>query len=298
MLPAAALVAALAVSAGTGWQLRGIDETGVPPGVLRAAEHVEIAVIDTGADVSVPEIATRTSGSFDARNGTSNVRDANGHGTFVTSIVAAYGGDARLLLIKAGSSSGAFTDVTESVAIRYAVSHGARIINLSIGGPSTSKTERAAIRFAATHDVLVVTAAGNDHAMGNPVEYPAALVQPVGSKGAAGSGLVVAASAEGNRRATFSGSGSWISIAAPGVRIYGALGAGHYGYGSGTSFATAEVSGAAALVWASNPALTALGVARVLEQTASGHGAWTPGLGYGVVNATAAVARARSLSDR
>lgn len=298
MLPAAALVAALAVSAGTGWQLRGIDETGVPPGVMRAAAHVEIAVIDTGADISVPEIGARTSGSYDARNGTSDVQDANGHGTFVASIAAAYGGDARLLVIKAGSSSGAFTDATESVAIRYAVRHGARIINLSIGGPSTSTTERAAIRYAVAHGVLVVTAAGNDHAMGNPVEYPAALVQPVGSKGVGGSGLVVAASTDGGRHAAFSGSGSWISIAAPGIRVYGALGPGRYGYGSGTSFAAAEVSGAAALVWAANPALTALGVAHVLEQTASGHGSWTPELGYGVVNATAAVDRARSLSDR
>jgi len=296
VLPAAALVAVLTVSAGTGWQLRGIDETGVPPGVMRAASHVEIAVIDTGADVSVPEIAARESGSYNARNGTSDVQDANGHGTFVTSIAAAYGGDARLLVIKAGSSSGAFTDATEAVAIRYAVRHGARIINLSIGGPSTSKTERAAIRFAVTHDVLVVTAAGNDHGMGNPVEYPAALVQPVGSKGVGGGGLVVAASAEGDHRASFSGSGSWVSIAAPGVRVYGALGAGMYGYGSGTSFAAAEVSGAAALVWAANPALTAQSVAHILEQTASGHGTWTPELGYGVVNAAAAVDHARSLS--
>jgi subtilisin family serine protease len=298
VLPAAAVVTALAVAAGTGWQLGGIDETGVPSGVMHAAAHVEIAVIDTGADVSVPEIAARKSGTYDARDGTSNVRDENGHGTFVASIAAAYGGDARLLLIKAGSSSGAFTDATEAVAIRYAVRHGARIINLSIGGPSTSRTERAAIRFAVDHGVLVVTAAGNDHGMGNPVEYPAALVQPVGSDGAGGSGLVVAASTHGGHHASFSGSGSWISIAAPGVAVYGAFGGGRYGYGSGTSFAAAEVSGAAALVWAANPALSARGVAHVLEQTASGHGTWTPALGYGIVDATAAVARARSLSDR
>jgi subtilisin family serine protease len=298
VLPAAALVTALAVAAGTGWQLAGIDETGVPPGVLRAAAHVEIAVIDTGADISVPEIAAREAGAYDARNGTSDVRDENGHGTFVTSIAAAYGGDARLLLIKAGSSSGAFTDDTESAAIRYAVRHGARIVNLSIGGPSTSKTERAAIRFAVAHGVLVVTAAGNDHGMGNPVEYPAALVQPVGSNGAGGSGLVVAASGQQGGHASFSGSGSWISLAAPGVGVYGAFGQGRYGYGSGTSFATAEVSGAAALVWAANPSLTALGVARILEQTASGHGAWNPELGFGVVDADAAVARAQALSDR
>jgi subtilisin family serine protease len=297
VLPAAAaLLAALAVS-GTGWQLAAIDEQGVPPAVTRAAGQVEIAIIDTGADLGVPEIAARTSGSYDVRTGTANVRDPNGHGTFVASIAAAYGGDARLLVIKAGSASGAFTDQSEAVAIRYAIAHGARILNLSLGGPSTSKTERAGIRYAVAHGALVVTGSGNDYGLGNPVEYPAALLQPVGSDGAGSKGLVVAAAAEGSR-ASFSGSGSWVSLAAPGVRVYGAFGRGRYGYGSGTSFATAEVSGAAALVWAANPSLSARQVARVLEETASGHGAWTSDLGYGVVDVTAAVARAQTIAAR
>ncbi|MGH2970792.1 MAG: S8 family peptidase [Gaiellaceae bacterium] len=297
MLPAAAaLLAALAVS-GTGWQLAALDEQTVPPTVVRAAAHVEIAVIDTGADMTVPEIAAHTSGAHDVRTGTANVRDANGHGTFVASLAAAYGGDARLLVVKAGSASGAFTDQFESAAIHYAIAHGARILNLSIGGPSTSTVERAAIRYAVAHGALVVTAAGNDYGMGNPVEYPAALVQRVGSNGAASKGLVVAAAAEGVR-APFSGSGSWISLAAPGVKVYGALGHGKYGYGDGTSFATAEVSGAAALVWGANPSLSAQGVARILEITASGDGRWTPELGFGVVDVSAAVVRAQQLAAR
>jgi hypothetical protein len=49
------------------------------------------------------------------------------------------------------------------------------------------------------------------------------------------------------------------------------------------------VSGAPALVWAADPQLTAQQVAAVLEQTASGHGAWTPELGYGVIDVAAAV---------
>lgn len=287
----------LAAASGTGWQLAAVHETTVAPNVVRAAAHVEIAVIDTGADLSVPEIAARTVGAYDVATKTSNVHDVNGHGTFVASIAAAYGGDARLLVIKAGSSSGAFTDANESAAIHYAVAHGARIINLSIGGPTTSKVERAAIRFAISRGALVVAAAGNDHGFGNPVEYPAALVQPVGSRGVGGSGLVVAASEDGVR-ASFSGSGSWISLAAPGVGIYGATGAGRYGYGSGTSFAAAEVSGAAALVWGANPTLSARQVARILEVTASGRGRWTPELGFGDVDVASAVARAQVVAAR
>ena len=283
-------------TAGSGWQFAAIDEGSVPPAVLHAAAGVEIAVIDTGADLTVPEIAARRPLAYDVQTRTADVRDANGHGTFVTSIAAAYSGDARLLVVKAGSASGAFTDDGEAVAIHYAVAQGARIINLSIGGPTTSNVERAAIRFAVAHGVLVVTAAGNDHAMGNPVQYPAALLQPVGSNGSAGAGLVVAAASAG-ARAPFSDSGSWISLAAPGVDVYGAFRAGRYGYGSGTSFAAAEVSGAAALVWAADPALTARQVARVLEMSASGHGTWTPDLGFGVVDVAAAVGSAQQLAE-
>ena len=293
MLAAAGLAAALALAAGGRWQLDAVGESGIPASVVEASAHIEIAVIDTGADVSIPEIAARRPRTYDVRDGSANVHDENGHGTFVTSLAAAFGGSARLLVIKAGSSSGAFTDDLEAKAIRYAIAHGARVINLSIGGPTTSRTERAAIRFAVSHGALVVTAAGNDHGMGNPVEYPAALVQPVGSDGSGGTGLVVGSSQDG-RRASFSGSGSWISVAAPGVDVYGALSGGRYGRGSGTSFSTAEVSGAAALVWGADPSLTAQQVAHILERTASGHGTWGPDLGWGVVDVAAAVARARA----
>src|SRR4029077_4157802 len=113
-------------------------------------------------------------------------------------------------------------------AIPAGVAHGAPIINLSIGGPATSAVERAAIRVAVARGVLGVTGAGHDHAMGHPVEYPAALLQPVGSNGSGGAGLVVAAASNGTR-APFSGSGSWISLAAPGVDVYGAFRAGRDG---------------------------------------------------------------------
>jgi subtilisin family serine protease len=284
----AALVSALAASAPAS------GRQPVPAAVVQATARVEIAIVDTGANVSLPELAARHPLTYDTRTRTSNVRDTNGHGTFVATVAAAFSGDARLLIVKAGSSSGAFTDQAEADAIRYAVRHGARIVNLSIGGPSTSSVERAAIRFAVSSGALVVAAAGNEYGMGNPVEYPAALVQPVGSNGAGGTGLAVAASTSSGTRAAFSGSGSWISLAAPGQDVYGALRGGRYGYGAGTSFATPQVAGAAALVWAADPALTAKGVARILEQSASGHGTWTPELGYGVIDVAAAVAQART----
>ena len=71
---------------------------------------------------------------------------------------------------------------------------------------------------------------------------------------------------------------------------------GLYGYSSGTSFSSPEVAGAAALVWAANPELSATDVAAVLKETAAGNaGAWNPNTGFGRLDAAAAVARAQAL---
>ena len=74
--------------------------------------------------------------------------DLNGHGTFVASLAAGSSsngdgivgssGEARLMVIEAADRQGLFTDIDEAAAIVYAVDHGARIINLSLGGPTTS----------------------------------------------------------------------------------------------------------------------------------------------------------------
>lgn len=294
------------------WQVRATRADLVPEPVLRAAAAITIAVVDTGADVTAPDLAAKTPATWNTRTGTTDIRDTNGHGTFVASLAggSATSGDARLLLIKSGSDGGSFTDADEAAGIRYAVDHGARIVNLSLGGRTTSATERGAVQYAIDRGALVVTAVGNDYDAGNPVEYPAALVQPVGSNGAGGAGLAVTASTADGKRALFANTGSWVSLAAPGERVFGAVStassalafprtpvpgsrAGLYGFASGTSFAAPQVAGAAALVWAANPSLTAQQVARILKETASGRGTWTPELGFGVVDVAAAVARAQ-----
>jgi subtilisin family serine protease len=306
------------------WQYGATRANAVPPSVLAAASQVTIAVIDTGADLTAPDLAAKGATGYRVDTGSPEVEDTNGHGTFVAALaagstgnaegIAGFGGDARLLVVQAGDPSGDFTDVEEAAAIVYAVDHGARIINLSLGGPQTSATERRAIEYAVAHGVLLVAAAGNDAQNGNPVEYPAGLLQPVGSRGEGGYGLSIAASDQSGARAPFSSTGSWISLAAPGVNVFSDLSAsfedslftrvtlpgsraGVYGIASGTSFAAPEVAGAAALVWAANPLLTAQQVAGILKQTASGRGAWAEELGYGVLDVAAAVARASRSSE-
>jgi subtilisin family serine protease len=284
----------------------------VPSSVQRAAARITVAVVDTGADLTAPDIAAKKPLTYSAISHDGVVTDTIGHGTFVSSLAAGslmqgvfagFGGDARLMIVQANSDANDFTDASEAAAILWAVDHGANIINLSVGGPDTSAVEKNALVYAARHGVLLVAAAGNDGAAGGSrPTYPAALLGP--------SGLAVGASTNAGTRATFSTSASYVSLLAPGVSVLGALSStappgefpraavasgadGLYGYGTGTSYAAPEVAGAAALVWGIRPSLSAKQVVRILELTASRHGAWTPASGYGVLDVAAAVAAAQ-----
>jgi serine protease len=291
------------------WEFAATRSNLVPVAVQRAAASITIAVVDTGADLSAPEIAAKSPTTYNAVTGNDQVSDDTGHGTFVASVAAGsvttggglrgFGGDAKLMIVQANRSSDVFDDVDEAAGIVWAVDHGARIVNLSIGGAETSKVERDAVRYAVAHRVLLVAAAGNTGEGGNVPSYPGALVGV--------HGIAVASSTATGTRASFSTAGRYVSLAAPGVRVLGATTAGAptssfpradvasgglYAYGTGTSYSAPQVAGAAALVWAADPSLGVAGVIRILERTASHGGRWNAGTGYGVLDAAAAVARA------
>src|SRR3954454_833096 len=301
------------------WQWAATHMDAIPEWVLRAAAAVPVAVVDTGADLGAPDLAAKRPVAHSVLRGGRAADDVNGHGTFVASIaagspdngdgLAGFPGDAALLVVQAGCAAGAFTEVDEAAAIVWAVDHGAKIVNMSFGGARTSPAEERAVRYAQARGVLLVASAGNEQPAGNPVKSPAALLQPVGSAGAGGAGLVVGGTDEDGARAWFASSGSWISRAAAATQVLGSISsrsessayrrvtlpgarAGRYGFASGTSFAAPQVTGAAALVWAANPTLTAPQVAQILERTASGGDAWNQDTGFGLLDAAAAVAAA------
>jgi serine protease len=305
----AAAVAALVVApAGTAgrtaapgvprWQWTATHSDAVPAWVHEAARNVTIAVVDTGADLLTPSLAGRSAATWNVTTSTPTVQDTVGHGTFVASLAAGFGGEARLMIVQANRGDTLFSDIDEADAIVYAVDHGANIINLSLGGPQTSFIERNAIDYATEHGVLLVAAAGNAGDEGNPTIYPAALIGR--------SGLVVGASTPAGTRASFSTTGRYVDVLAPGVGVLGALATGvstsyftpsgvsGLGFGTGTSYAAPEVAGAAALVWAARPTLTAQDVAAVIETTASNQGLWTKELAFGTVDVGAAVQLAAS----
>ena len=314
-------LASLATAVPFQWQYAAVRADQVPADVAAAAAGFTIAVIDTGADLGAPDLGAKAPHTYSVRKRQTDVTDANGHGTFVAALaagsstngdgIAGVGGDARLMVVQAGGAGGAFTDVDEAAAIVYAVDHGARILNLSLGGPTSSSIEKRAVDYAVSRGALLVAAVGNGYFRGNQVEYPAALLQPPGSNGVGGRGLSVGASTRDGTRAPFSTTGSHLSLVAPGAGVFSAVSSssstsryprtalpgslgGVYGFGSGTSFAAPQAAGAAALVWAANPQLRAGQVASILEQTASGAGSWNTELGYGVLDVAAAVAKAQA----
>jgi hypothetical protein len=208
----------------------------------------------------------------------------------------------------------------------WAVNHGVRVINLSLGGHDLeSPALTRALAYAFRHDALLVAAAGNDGERGNQLSYPAALL---GARhGGWSTGLSVGATRPDGTSASFSTFNKAVSVAAPGAgaadcpggvfstlpsegtrtfaddpgncdSLFGVAGdaiGGRYAYAQGTSFSAPIVSAVASLVLQANPALHADQVADVIRRSARqtvGSG-WNSHTGAGLVDALAAVTLAR-----
>ncbi|WP_156753235.1 type VII secretion-associated serine protease mycosin [Actinokineospora pegani] len=260
---------------------------------------VVVAVVDTGVDSSVPQLAGgRVLPGIDViAPGARADSDCYGHGTFLAGIIAAGAGegtafvgvapDATILPIRVATAvgegkPGALTPASMAQGIRAAVDAGARVVNISASTAIDSPDLAAAVDHAEANDVVVVASASNGARDGATTPFPASYpsVIAVGAVDVAGA------------RADFSQTGPHLSLVAPGVDVVslGPKGPGHW-QGSGTSYAAPFVAGTAALVRAYRPHLTAAQVKHRLEATAN-HPATTlpdPGLGWGTVNPMAAV---------
>ncbi len=287
---------------------------------------VTVAVLDSGIDPTHPDLAGRVVPGQNMREHNGNTRDDIGHGTHVAGIIGALGNNGvgvaglswgvRLMPIKITDRSGDASIAGAAEGIRWAVDHGARIVNLSFGGLDDSQVVRLAVREARNRGALLVAAAGNCGEVAtyqsegcdtlNPPIYPAALdeVLAVGALDATG------------QLAPYSETGDYIRLTAPGgaggsqrsnPRDYilstwppglpSPIDQTGFSYEVGTSMAAPHVSGTAALVWSTNPSLSRDQVESLLFDTADDLGA--PGrddrYGYGRVNALRAVQQAASL---
>jgi type VII secretion-associated serine protease mycosin len=260
---------------------------------------VVVAVIDTGLDAAHPDLAGRVLPEIDLLPEVTPAPEQNGHGTRVASLIAGSlngGGmagvapQATILPISALDPAGYGDSSTVARAIIAAADAGARVINLSLGGPDKDPILDQACAYAFTKGAIVVAAGGNSYLNGNQVQYPAASPNV----------LAVASVDRTGTPSGFSNTGPHIDIAAPGEGILAALPGGGYDEESGTSFAAPHVAAAVALVLAANPALTSAEAASVVQMTAaddaSGNGR-DDQLGQGIVRADRAVATALTLTS-
>jgi subtilisin family serine protease len=315
ILCAALLIPATAL-AGPGDPLRshqwGLDLIHADPAhAVTTGAGATVAVVDTGIDAAHPDLAGRILPGYDFVDNDATPQDGNGHGTHVSGIIAAdadngIGVDsvapgAKILPVRVLDSGGSGSDATVAQGIDWAASHGADVINLSLGGtvptpPGLGLPDPVAdaVQRAVNRGIVVVAAAGND---GLPF---------CENNSFGGKVLCVGAVDKRENRTFYSSFGDGLSLVAPGGSdlpgtdedVLSTWNDNGYHDLAGTSQATPHVSGVAAL-------LVSLGVRgqaavqRILA-TATDLGPAGPDIqfGAGLVNAQAAVAGLRQVAGR
>ncbi|HWI72150.1 MAG TPA: S8 family serine peptidase [Baekduia sp.] len=313
---------------------------------IARGDGARVAVIDTGADATHPDLANKivATADFDDNLGDGPATvDEDGHGTHVASLacgqqdnnagIAGAGLGCDLLIAKSDLTEGSVAQ-----AIVWAADNGAEAINMSFGTDgryAAADVIVKALQYANDKGAVLVAAAADNATAREPVLEqgdPANVLQPTnsGSDINQNFGLSVTAATAQDIRAPFAGRGTQISLAAYGTYgpggSNGLLGAypaqttnmergnkakkldpcrcrttfngdNRYAYLPGTSMSAPQVAGVAALMRHLNPDLPPADVVRILKQTANRPAdvAWTPELGWGILNAGAALAAARSV---
>ena len=262
---------------------------------------VIVAVVDTGVRGDHEDLAGALLPGLDLVGNSDGRVDPNGHGTHVAGVIAASTGNGRgvagaapgvrILPVRALAADGSGQSSDVAAGVVWAVQHGARVVNLSLGGTIPSEGMLDAITYADANGVLVVAAGGNGGAGANEPIYPAAY-EPA----------VAVAAVDANRvRASFSSSGTYIDVAAPGVGVVSTYNSAvnAYASSSGTSMAAPYASAAAALVVAANPAQTAAHARALLEQGAEdlGPAGKDSVYGSGLIDPRVSANRARAEID-
>lgn len=300
------------------WHLRQI---GMPEAwKLADGGGVIVAVLDTGVAYEnyqtfhqLPDLAGLTFvDPYDFVANTKHANDDHGHGSHVTGTiaqatnngigVAGIGLNVKIMPLKvlSGSGSGSVAGIAD--AIRYAADHGAKVINMSLGGPFPSRVLKKAVEYAHSKGVTVICAAGNDGRgkVGYPAAYPGAVAVSATQYDEAttfysnyGKDIDIAAPG-GNTRVDQNGDGMPDGVLQNTIAIGDPTKDGYFTY-MGTSMASPHVAGVAALIvgeGVTDPNL----VEQILKDSARKPDAQkysTDRYGAGIIDAPAAILKAR-----
>jgi serine protease len=313
--PAPALAAPKPTIRQSEWMLAGLQVRNAWR--YSMGNKVLVAVLDTGVSGSHPDlVGSVTQGPDYTGTGTPRTSRYWGlHGTNMAGIIAGHGSGpghtagilgiapkARILSIRvtwenkdpARTESANLTANRDAVAkaIRYAVDHGAQVINMSLGGGNSTyngnPTEQTAIDYARSKGAVLVASMGNDGAGQNQRNFPAAYP-----------GVIAVGATDRNfKPLKLTNRQNYVSVAAPGQNVFSTTVNGGYSRGTGTSSATAIVAGVVALIKARYPKLSPDQVKQAIETGATHRpaGGHDDVIGYGVVNALKALKAAFRLS--
>lgn len=286
------------------WALNNTGQTGGNAGadidaaeawtVQKGSKNVVVAVIDSGVDYNHRDLAANiwknpgeiagdgidNDGNgykddwrgYDFVNKDSNPMDDNSHGTHIAGTIGAVGNNnigvvgvsqnvsIMPLKVMGADGIGSSNDIVK--AINYATQNGAKVINASFAGGPFSQVMKDAIADANKKGILFVAAAGNDgNNNDNDPQYPASYDLP--------NIISVAATNDKDQLARFSNYGkNSVDLAAPGQNILSTTPGDRYDFKIGTSMAAPHVTGAAALLLADNPNLSAAQLKDILMNNA------------------------------
>ncbi len=274
------------------WHLKTLNVAGA--WTYAAGAGVTVAVIDSGVDAGHKDLQGQVLPGLDLvdPNGDGDT-DLVGHGTTVSALIAGRNDDdagvmgiapkAKILPVRVLDRENRYDDaLIVAKGVRWAVDHGARVINLSLGGSGSSAALAAALDYAFAKDVVVVACTGNASASSTTgVWYPAR--EP---------GVLAVAGLERDGDVLWSGSitGKETVVTAPATQLVGARPSGYWRV-QGTSFAAPMVSGVAALIRSRWPTMPAGEVVSRIVKTAKDRGpaGRDSEYGFGMVDPTGAL---------
>lgn len=247
--------------------------------IFKKKKDVVVAVIDTGIDPQHPFIKDNLFvknhktdklhyGHDFSKGRKSNFApiDQHGHGTHIAGIIKSIFPEVKLMILKYYNPQASGQDNLKSTiaALRYAVKMNVDIINYSGGGPEPAEEERTILKEAKRKGILVIAAAGNEESnidKRKNAYYPASYdLGNIITVTAHDQNMNILPSSNYGKRS--------VDIAAPGDRIKSALPFNRAGYLTGTSQATAFVSGVAALIKSQNPALSIMEIKKIIKRSA------------------------------